>query len=290
MNRASRATGDELQVLIDELADELGRSVVIDDPAVRMLCASRHFGDEDDLRVRAVLQRDAGPEVSAYVLGQGVARWARPGTIKGRADLGMRARLCVPLRERGELLGLLMVIEAERALTADQLARIEAGAKTASALLYRRRIAENGPRAEQEQALSRLLSTDSMVRSEALRTTTAHDGSGAIVAVLRVQATTVPAAEVEVALRSVLESAARRQPHKLRTAVHGNQGIALWSAAPTDLLEVREQAERRVAGAERLLAVLGAVVAGVGDHVDSLAEAWRSGQQAHVAARGALRI
>ena len=75
------AATSALQALVDDLADELQRSVVVNDPVVRMLCTSRHFGDEDEVRVRAVLQRDAGPDVSRYVLDQGVARWTRAGTV-----------------------------------------------------------------------------------------------------------------------------------------------------------------------------------------------------------------
>ena len=38
---------DAVQAVVDRFADELGRSVVVNDPEVRMLFASRHFGDED---------------------------------------------------------------------------------------------------------------------------------------------------------------------------------------------------------------------------------------------------
>ncbi|MGW3232678.1 PucR family transcriptional regulator, partial [Kitasatospora sp. NPDC001095] len=54
--RRARAGGEVLQALVDGLAEELGRSVVLDDPLVRMICASRHFGDEDRVRVRTLLQ------------------------------------------------------------------------------------------------------------------------------------------------------------------------------------------------------------------------------------------
>ena len=34
-----------LQSMVDELAETLTRSVVVDDPQVLMICSSRHFGD-----------------------------------------------------------------------------------------------------------------------------------------------------------------------------------------------------------------------------------------------------
>ncbi|MCX6463444.1 MAG: alpha/beta hydrolase [Pseudonocardiales bacterium] len=54
---------DEVQGVVDELAERLGRSVVVNDPLVRPLCSSRHFGDADPVRIRAILQRDPGDEV-----------------------------------------------------------------------------------------------------------------------------------------------------------------------------------------------------------------------------------
>ena len=47
----------DLQSIVDDLAERLHRSVAIDDPAIRLLAASRHFGDEDAVRVGSVLNR-----------------------------------------------------------------------------------------------------------------------------------------------------------------------------------------------------------------------------------------
>ncbi|MEU0791862.1 helix-turn-helix domain-containing protein [Amycolatopsis sp. NPDC005961] len=278
---------DELQVLIDDLAEELGRSVIIDDPLVRILCASRHFGDEDELRVRAVLQRDAGPEASSHVLAQGVARWTGPGIVPGRADLGMRDRLCVPLRERGELLGLLMVIDAEHTLTPRELAKIQDRSRTAAAVMRRRALAHSADRTAEAHFLLRLLHPDAGIRAEALAGGPAEDGP--VVAVsLRVRDRELPDAESDVALHSVLESAALRQRHRVRTAVRDGHGTALFSGAAT--ADVGGVVERMAAGAGRLLDVPGAVLAGIGAPAAGLGEAWRSYRQAEVAVRGAGRV
>ena len=47
---SSVIAGAEVLSMVDELGEALGRSVVIDDPAVRLICSSRHFGDEDKVR------------------------------------------------------------------------------------------------------------------------------------------------------------------------------------------------------------------------------------------------
>jgi hypothetical protein len=125
----------EVQHLLDRLADELGRSVVINDPAVVMLYASRHFGDEDPVRVEAVLNRVAGSAAIAHVLAQDVARWTRPGRIPAKPEIGMRARHCVPLRWHGDLLGMLMVIDADDDLSTVDRALIDTAAHEVATLL-----------------------------------------------------------------------------------------------------------------------------------------------------------
>jgi sugar diacid utilization regulator len=281
----------ELQALVDDLADELGRSVVINDPVVRMLCTSRHFGDEDEVRVRAVLQRDAGAEVSRYVLDQGVARWPGAGIVPGRADLGMRDRLCVPLRAGGRLVGLLMVIDADGTLTGGQRARIEEASRTAAALL------EPAPAdaSEREHLVGRLLDDDPDERRAAARAAdwpADAEGGGVItvVAVLEVAPDAGPVPEADAVLRTVLASAVRRHPHRHLSAVAGGRGTLVRAGAhptPDDLLA---QVERMVVAADRLLGREGAVVAGLGAPAAGPDSARTSHAQAAAAARGARLV
>ena len=275
---------DDLQDLVDDLADELGRSVVVDDPVVRVLCTSRHFGDEDELRIRAVLQRDPGPEAARHVLEQGVARWPGAGIVPARPDLGMHARLCVPLRERGELLGLLMVIDAEHTLTVAEIDRIEEVARHAGALLHRDRAAADGDRAERERALLAMLSGDAGERRRALDPGGWPSEPQACVIVLDAEPGT--GAAVEPALRSVVESAARRHPRRVLTAVHRGRATVVHLGRHLDPTELTAQADRMVVAAGRLLDHDRTVVAGIGSVVPGLDSAWRSRAHATAAARG----
>ncbi len=54
----------DLQELVDALAERLKRSVAVDDRAIRLLVASRHFGDEDPVRVQSVLGREVDPAIT----------------------------------------------------------------------------------------------------------------------------------------------------------------------------------------------------------------------------------
>src|SRR4051812_15327773 len=277
--------GADLQSLVDDLAGELGRSVVVNDPVVRMLCTSRHFGDEDEVRVRAVLQRDAGAEVGRYVLDQGVAHWSGAGIVPGRADLGMRDRLCVPLRVGGALVGLLMVIDADRTLTGSERSRIEEVARTASAVLEQ----GEGRDHEREDALERLLGDDAAARRDAARTATAAgwvgDDDVVVVALDAAEAGAQP--ETDAVLRSVLESAGRRHPHRQLSTVAGGRGTLLRTGPADDLAA---QVERMVVAADRLLGRPGAVVAGLGPTGAGLGSARGSHARAVAAARGARLV
>lgn len=278
----TRAATGSLQGLVDGLAEELARSVVIDDPLVRVVCTSRHFGDEDEVRVRAVLQRDPGREVSGYVLAQGVARWTGAGTVPANAELGLRSRLCVPLRAQGELLGLLLVMDADGSLTDAEIARIEEVARSAAALLQRDRPDRT------EQLVADLLSDDGAVRRRAVRdcVATHRIAETAQVAVVAVDASAGAGPAVEATLRSVLEAAARMHPGHSLVAVEGGRGTLVRTAARLDPAELVTQGERIVLGAAPVLAA-GAVVAGIGDAAAGPDQALRSAQQARAAARAA---
>ena len=167
----------EVQHLLDRLADDLGRSVVINDPAVVMLYSSRHFGDEDPVRVEAMLNRVAGSAAIAHVLAQDVARWTRPGRIPAKPAIGMRARLCVPLRWRGDLLGLLMVIDADDDLPAADRARIDAAAHEV-ALLVGERAAADAAVAADDALVADLLGLDPAARERAVAALRAPGAGG----------------------------------------------------------------------------------------------------------------
>ena len=151
--------------------------------------------------------------------------------VPARPDLGMTARLCVPLRDRAELLGLLLVIDADHTLTPQEIARIEEVSKSAAAVLEQRRATADSARVERDRELLRLLNGETGERLQALRAGIAAgwmvDAPHAVVTVVAARQPAVSRAEVDIALRTVLESAARRQPRRLLTVVQ--TGTACWS-------------------------------------------------------------
>lgn len=159
--------GAELQRLVDVLAERLGRSVAIDDPAIRLIVASRHFGDEDQVRVRAVLNREADRPVAEWALAQGIGSATGLARLPANPELDTRSRLCFPIRFRGLLLGYLWLIDAGASISADQLTDAAQTAAAAGAMLYRDDFAQKRRRTREQSLLRGLLSSEARARTRA---------------------------------------------------------------------------------------------------------------------------
>ncbi len=299
----------EVQHLLDRLADDIGRSVVINDPAVVMLYSSRHFGDEDPVRVEAMLNRVAGSAAIAHVLAQDVGRWTRPGRIPAKPAIGMRARLCVPLRWRGDLLGLLMVIDADDDLPAADRARIDAAAREVAALLVGERAAADAAVAADDALVAELLSLDPAARERAVAALATRSpdragwqasepagrqaggqaaepagrsaperlrGPSRSLQVVALRGVTADRAQAEVALRHAVLDARRTG----LATVAGPTAAAVRFSGDTTAL-----AERMIAAANEVAGGRFTCVAGVGPRVATLEEAWTSHRHAELATR-----
>lgn len=165
----ARPGSPELQALVDELAERLGRSVAVDDPLVRMVCTSRHFGDEDPVRIGTLLQGRADNATIRYVLAQGVTQWSRAGFIDGRDDLGLLPRYVVPLRERGHLHGLLLVVVPEKTLSEHETRAIARAADAMAAQMHGEHIATDTRKADERDLVLELVGTDVAARTTARR-------------------------------------------------------------------------------------------------------------------------
>jgi hypothetical protein len=126
----------QLQSIAEQLADALGRSVMIDDAALRPLAVSAQTGLVDATRIEAVLQRRTTDRHRRMLAELGVFRAREPVSIPA-ADAATLPRLCLPLVHGEELLGFLWLID-EPALTAAQTERAKGAAAQAARLLQQR--------------------------------------------------------------------------------------------------------------------------------------------------------
>ncbi|MFJ4323223.1 PucR family transcriptional regulator [Streptomyces tricolor] len=290
-----RVGSDALQELIEELAARLRRSVVVDDPLVRLICSSQHFGDEDPVRIRSLLRGRADDEIIRYVLDQGVARWPKPDFVRGRDDLGLLTRYCVPLRERGELLGLLMVVAPEGTLTQAETDTVAQAVPAITAQLRADQRAADTEELDLNETLHALLGSGEAARAAARRRLLdgglLPDAPHAVVSVVQVSRSVEPPGQVESALRAALERFLRTRSADGAMAVTAD-GAALLQVS-TQPLTARDLADQATAVREALAAYLdasAAPVVGIGGTQDGLADAWTSHAQAMVAARAARRL
>ncbi|MFF8773643.1 PucR family transcriptional regulator [Kitasatospora sp. NPDC015120] len=291
----ARPAGEALQSLVDGLAEELGRSVVLDDPLVRMICTSRHFGDEDGVRVRTLLQGIADDEIIRYVLSRGVARWTRPGHLDGRDDLGLRPRYCVPVRERGHLLGLLIVVAGEGELGAAETEAIARVARAVAVEMYAERLACDADEKRTRELVNRLVGPDAAQRCETRRQLLDDGllpaGPHVVVTTVSVSGLHGPSGQVEVALRGALE------PFRQTRTAHGLLAVEQDRAVLVQVFgrepagaDLEPQSRGIVRSLETFLERGATTVVGVGGRQGDLADAWISHDQARVAARAARRL
>lgn len=283
---------DELQPIVDALASELRRSVAIDDPNIRLIAASRHFGDEDAMRVESVLNRTVPQEIVRTVLDTGIGNWRKPGRLVIDSDPPVKPRVCVPVRCHDMLLGFLWLIDHDHSLTDHDIDLAGQTAEKAGHILYRRLLFSERSRTRNEAILRELVSSDPVMRrhaaGELLNEQLLVDPGRLIM--LAAQVVSRPGGpRHDIALESAVEDSIRKAPERSTLAlVHGHNAIVLLtvlhrasrSMADGVVERLVSRFKRQVGGGVRL-------VVGVGTEVSGLERAVDTHRQAMIAARAA---
>ena len=155
-----------MQHIAEQLARDLGRSVIIDDAALRPLAISPQTGRLDPSRVEAVLQRQTSARLRRRMTEHGVFSAREPVSLPGEPQQAILPRLCLPLLADDQLLGFVWLID-EPALTADQTRRAHAAAAQAGHLLAQRAIRAADESAALSGLADGLLHAQEQVRQEA---------------------------------------------------------------------------------------------------------------------------
>jgi hypothetical protein len=284
----------DLQSIVDELAERLRRSVAIDDPSIRLLAASRHFGDEDALRVSSVINRAVDSTVTDRIFALGIARWTAPGVVDVE---GARPRLCAPIRCNGMLLGYLWLIDKDGAFTEAELTAAAEAAAAAGTMLYRRLLLHERSKARQEGILRELVSPDAAVRTQAIEDLRAEQLFGddctqftVLAAHCRITHTT--SAPQQVAFEAAIEDGVRAVADDvaLMVANRSRAWLLLVQHQPPSRALVEGVAERITARFRGLTDDSARLVFGLGGTVTRLDAVVTSYQQAGLAARAALLL
>lgn len=159
---------NDLQRLIERLAEQLNRSVAIDDVHDRLLTYSPHYGAVDEQRLASILHRRGNPEAVEWGRQFGVHQATGYVRVPKNPDRGILSRICVPIRSQGLHLGYLFIIDAEESMTADEIESAIQAAQQAAAILHRQSLFDNLERARERELLRDALDLDVEVRRGAI--------------------------------------------------------------------------------------------------------------------------
>ena len=290
-------SGDnEVQVLVEELSAQLGRSVLVDDASLRLVAYSPTYGTEDEVRRTAILTRETPRVIRDVHFSQGIATASRPVRTAAKPELGLQSRVCVPIRCQGTLFGYLWLIDADDSLTHDDRGHAERCAADIGAAMYRRQELEK-PRRELEQRLvDALLEGDASEREEAAHELLAGDmllpGTGVAAVVVRAwvgsdeELSSAQKARLSLALDQFRRALPLRHALSL---VRSDHGIVLLASDPAmrragDLAELAHRLHDSLA--RTLAADTGGEIAlGFSDECEHLQDAHRAYAHARIAAR-----
>ena len=148
-----------LQEIVDALSLSLGRPILIDDAELRPLAYSSQFGELDDVRTASILGRHAPDAARVALFAEGIRTAGGPLHIPARPEIGLRARVCVPLAGGGRRLGYLWLFE-EPAVSEAELGLARAAAAEAAALVGPDADAQLLRRRHEQQLVVSLLSAE----------------------------------------------------------------------------------------------------------------------------------
>jgi sugar diacid utilization regulator len=289
----------ELQQLADGLARTLGRAVTVDDPRLRLLAYSRQpTGAVDPARVRSILERETPPIAAAWVLRHIVPDrdWSR---LPPAPEHGFEvARIGVPIRGRGTVLGYVWLLEGDEPMADEELAKAVDMGRSAAVVMQRDRSFNESSRTRARQLLRDLLdAADDDARATAAGVILDADLFVANEPVLVVVVAPGRAqAVLDDADRAALDAAIARAsravtPRRVLAASRLDHAVLVISArdhgagrGETEAVvsDLSEALEKEAPGIDGFI--------GVGRVVDGLADAPRSYQQARHAATVARQV
>ncbi|WP_051793127.1 PucR family transcriptional regulator [Amycolatopsis jejuensis] len=282
---------NELQHLVDALAQRLRRPVAVDDVAFRLLAYSAHPTDVDDLRKAVVLTRGVPPDGVAWLRGYHLSKATDPVRLPANAALHARPRIAIPVRCQGMHFGCLWLIEHGPAIEDAELAVAASFAGQAGEILFRERISAELESTRTGELIRDLVSDEPATRQSAAASLTesglfAARGS-AVCLVVRTGSADLDEDE-RLALSVTLDRAAHSLPARecLRMVRPGHGVLVTTETALRHCPELPFSVHRT---ATRLLGKEDSVV-GVGPAAPALADMLRSYRGALQAAQVAHAV
>jgi hypothetical protein len=288
---------EALQAVVDDLAQLLGRGVAIDDRHLHLLVHSAHGEDADELRRISILTRRVPKDVEEWAFAHGLATAEEPVRLPPARDKGMEARLVIPVRCQGLLLGFLTVLDPAFTLTDAEVGACRHAGIAAGGILYRERLMHEAEAARERQLVDELLDDAPAVRQRAAEQLTASDAlTGERMAVVLTRWSPDCGAapeEPDVPVERALDKARRLlPPGALIKGIRGRQAVVILdvdafesthTGCPSAAAWILELIQAEAGGSVAQLC------AGFGDVVGSASEVRVSYQQAQWALQTAAR-
>lgn len=159
MSDDASSVGPGLQEIVDALSVRLGRPVLVDDLELRPLAYSSQTGELDSVRTESILGRHAPDAARDALFAHGIRTAPDPVRIPPHPDIGMSARVCIPIARAGRRLGFLWLIDDDPVPDAD-LRAARAAASDAAALLQSDADAQLDRRRREQELIDQLLGPD----------------------------------------------------------------------------------------------------------------------------------
>jgi PucR C-terminal helix-turn-helix domain/GGDEF-like domain len=291
---------DDLQRLVDSLANRLGRSLVLEDRQQRMVVYSQHREPMDEVRRESILRRETTPEVIGWFRKMGIHEATEPTRMPGNEDLHMLPRVCIPIRHRGLLLGFLWFIDPDDSMTDAEIQTAVTVGHDFALALYRENLSRELARQRENEALRNLLITEPAARAHAARELidSGHFAQSEAVVAMVAMPIRTSGVEPDESLRSAIEqglTGVRRQlgPRESLHLVRFDHGLLIVLSKPhtgvaspdsaEELLRSMTSAAGKENGVER-------IVVGVGSTAPRLEGIKESYEQALLAAQVASQL
>jgi PucR C-terminal helix-turn-helix domain/GGDEF-like domain len=232
-SRRRFAVTEDPQRLVDDLALQLGRPVLLEDHRQRVIAYSEQTGPIDEVRRDSILRRRATPEVRELYRAAGI--FESRGSLRVPALAAALARVCVPLRHRDRLLGFLWLIDSPP-MPEREVSIAAASAPAFALALFRESLAARMSSRRELEAVSQVLLGDGALAAAGAALLVEAGGFPASEPVTAAVVRPVPALDRAALEQGLLEVRSRLVSRPLHF-VRSDHGVLLFpgQVAPADL-------------------------------------------------------
>ena len=163
-DNAEVVSGDvhaRVQSIVDMLAGQLNKPVLVDDETLEPVAYSRQLGTLDEVRLHSVLQRATDPEVRDESMAFGLGTATESFWTPALPHRGMLPRFCVPICSERDRFGYLWVLDPEKSLTLQDEELARQAAADLRALLDRDSALRRAAETVRQALIGRLLGRES---------------------------------------------------------------------------------------------------------------------------------